>query len=172
MGGSSSLREEARAWLEKNLSGPFAGARGLGGPGREHEGFELRHAWERHLGKHGWTCPAWPERHGGRAASLEDQVACYEEYARADAPARVGHIGEGLIGPTILEFGTDEQKDRFLPAIQRGDEPWRRATSPRRRRCSRCSTRRWRRTGGWTCWSTTPDSAARRRSPCTRSWRR
>lgn len=129
MGGSSSLREEARAWLEKNLSGPFAGARGLGGPGREHEGFELRHAWERHLGKHGWTCPAWPERHGGRAASLEDQVACYEEYARADAPARVGHIGEGLIGPTILEFGTDEQKDRFLPAIQRGDEPWRQGYS-------------------------------------------
>ncbi|MEV4176133.1 acyl-CoA dehydrogenase family protein [Nonomuraea sp. NPDC049709] len=119
-----SLREEARAWLEANLTGEFAHARGLGGPGREHEGHELRLAWERHLGKSGWTCLGWPERYGGRAASLEDQVAFHEEYARADAPARVGHIGEGLIGPTILEFGTDEQKDRFLPPIQRGEELW------------------------------------------------
>ncbi|MER5998413.1 acyl-CoA dehydrogenase family protein [Nonomuraea angiospora] len=118
------LRGEARAWLEEALSGEFAHVRGLGGPGREHEGHELRQAWERHLGKAGWTCLGWPERYGGRAASLEDQVAFYEEYARADAPARVGHIGEGLIGPTILEFGTDEQKDRFLPPIQRGDELW------------------------------------------------
>ncbi|MEW1838882.1 acyl-CoA dehydrogenase family protein [Nonomuraea angiospora] len=122
--GSKGLREEARAWLEDALSGEFAHVRGLGGPGREHEGHELRQAWERHLGKAGWTCLGWPERYGGRAASLEDQVAFYEEYARADAPARVGHIGEGLIGPTILEFGTDEQKDRFLPPIQRGDELW------------------------------------------------
>ncbi|MEV4357131.1 acyl-CoA dehydrogenase family protein [Nonomuraea sp. NPDC049625] len=118
------LRGEARAWLEEALSGEFAHVRGLGGPGREHEGHELRQAWERHLGKAGWTCLGWPERYGGRAASLEDQVAFYEEYARADAPARVGHIGEGLIGPTILEFGTAEQKDRFLPPIQRGDELW------------------------------------------------
>ncbi|MFG1702256.1 acyl-CoA dehydrogenase family protein [Nonomuraea sp. M3C6] len=118
------LREEARAWLAESLSGEFAHVRGLGGPGREHEGFEPRQAWERHLGKAGWTCLGWPERYGGRAASLEDQVAFHEEYARADAPARVGHIGEGLIGPTILEFGTDEQKDRFLPPIQRGDELW------------------------------------------------
>ncbi|MGN9838155.1 acyl-CoA dehydrogenase family protein [Nonomuraea sp. H19] len=118
------FREKARAWLEETLSGEFAAARGLGGPGREHEGHELRLAWERHLGKHGWTCLGWPERYGGRAASLVDQVAFHEEYARADAPARVGHIGEGLIGPTILEFGTDEQKARFLPSIQRGEELW------------------------------------------------
>ncbi|MFI7125534.1 acyl-CoA dehydrogenase family protein [Nonomuraea sp. NPDC050153] len=122
--GTPGLREQARAWLEEALSGEFAHARGLGGPGREHEGHELRQAWERHLGKAGWTCLGWPERYGGRAASLEDQIAFHEEYARADAPARVGHIGEGLIGPTILEFGTDEQKDRFLPPIQRGDELW------------------------------------------------
>ncbi|MEU6712672.1 acyl-CoA dehydrogenase family protein [Nonomuraea sp. NPDC046802] len=113
-----------RVWLEEALGGEFAAARGLGGPGREHEGHELRLAWERHLGKHGWTCLGWPERYGGRAAPLEDQVAFYEEYARADAPARVGLIGEGLVGPTILEFGTEEQKDRFLPPIQRGEELW------------------------------------------------
>ncbi|WP_199896960.1 acyl-CoA dehydrogenase family protein, partial [Streptomyces sp. NRRL F-6674] len=100
------MRAEARAWLEESLSGEFAHVRGLGGPGREHEGHQPRQAWERHLGKAGWTCLAWPERYGGRAASLEDQVAFHEEYARADAPARVGLIGEGLIGPTILEVGT------------------------------------------------------------------
>ncbi|GAA2210135.1 acyl-CoA dehydrogenase family protein [Nonomuraea monospora] len=119
-----SLREEARAWLEESLTGEFAGARGLGGPGREHEAYELRRAWERHLGAHGWTCLGWPRRYGGRAASLDDQVAFHEEYARAGAPARLGLIGEGLIGPTLLDFGTDEQKDRFLPPIQRGEELW------------------------------------------------
>ncbi|MEU1389057.1 MULTISPECIES: acyl-CoA dehydrogenase family protein [unclassified Nonomuraea] len=119
-----SLREQARAWLEESLAGEFAHVRGLGGPGREHEGHDLRLAWERRLGQAGWTCLSWPERYGGRAASLDDQVAFYEEYARAGAPARVGLIGEGLIGPTILEFGTDEQKDRFLPPIQRGEELW------------------------------------------------
>jgi alkylation response protein AidB-like acyl-CoA dehydrogenase len=118
------LREQARTWLEEALSGEFAHVRGLGGPGREHEGHEERLAWERHLGRAGWTCLGWPRRYGGRAASLEDQVAFHEEYARARAPARVGHIGEGLIGPTVLEFGTDEQKERFLPPIQRGEELW------------------------------------------------
>ncbi|WP_372451121.1 acyl-CoA dehydrogenase family protein [Nonomuraea rhizosphaerae] len=118
------LRGEARAWLAENLTGAFAGARGLGGPGREHEGHEIRLAWERHLGKAGWTCLGWPEKYGGRGASLADQVAFHEEYALADAPARVGLIGEGLVGPTILEFGTEAQKARFLPPIQRGDELW------------------------------------------------
>ena len=119
-----SLREEARAWLAANLTGDFASARGLGGPGREHEGHELRLAWERLLGEAGWTCLGWPAEYGGRAASLADQMAFHEEYARAGAPARVGLIGEGLVGPTILDFGTDEQKARFLPPIQRGDELW------------------------------------------------
>ncbi|MET9337662.1 MULTISPECIES: acyl-CoA dehydrogenase family protein [unclassified Nonomuraea] len=118
------LRHEIRDWLESALSGEFAHARGLGGPGREHEGHDVRHAWERHLGRAGWTCLAWPKEYGGRDASLEDQIAFHEEYAKADAPARVGHIGEGLIGPTILDFGTREQKDRFLPPIRRGDELW------------------------------------------------
>jgi alkylation response protein AidB-like acyl-CoA dehydrogenase len=117
-------RGEVRDWLNANLSGEFAGARGLGGPGREHEGIEVRLAWERHLGKAGWTCLGWPVEYGGRGATLNEQVSFFEEYARADAPHRMGHIGEGLIGPTIIDFGTDEQKRRFLPPIQRGEEMW------------------------------------------------
>ncbi len=118
------FREEVRAWLEEQLSGDFREARGLGGPGREHEGMEIRAAWERHLGAHGWTCLGWPAEHGGRGASLLEQVVFHEEYARAHAPHRLGHIGEGLIGPTIIDFGTPEQHARFLPPILRGEELW------------------------------------------------
>ncbi|NUR88846.1 MAG: acyl-CoA dehydrogenase, partial [Nonomuraea sp.] len=118
---SLSLRDEARDWLAANLPPEL---KGLGGPGREHEGFEERRAWERTLGAAGWTCLGWPREYGGRAAPLADQVAFHEEYAAADAPARVGLIGEGLIGPTILEYGTPAQQARFLPPIQRGEELW------------------------------------------------
>ncbi|MEV0403654.1 acyl-CoA dehydrogenase family protein [Actinoallomurus sp. NPDC050550] len=118
------FRAEVRGWLEAELTGEFAEARGLGGPGREHEGFELRRTWERRLGEAGWTCLGWPKAYGGRDATLEEQVVFHEEYARANAPHRVGHIGEGLIGPTIIDFGTEEQRRRFLPPIQRGDELW------------------------------------------------
>jgi alkylation response protein AidB-like acyl-CoA dehydrogenase len=118
------FRAEVRDWLEANLSGDFAHARGLGGPGREHEAFEERLAWERHLAAAGWTCVGWPKEYGGRAASVEQQVIFNEEYALADAPARVNHIGENLLGPTIIAFGTDAQRERFLPPIAAVEELW------------------------------------------------
>ena len=62
---------------------------------------------------------AWPKEHGGRGLSLHQQVIFHEEYARAGGPGRVGHIGETLIGPTIIAFGSDEQQRRFLPPIRR-----------------------------------------------------
>lgn len=119
-----SFRAEARAWLTDRLSGPFAGVRGRGGPGDEHSLFEERWEWERALGDAGWTCLAWPEAYGGRDATLLEQVIFYEEYARAGGPGRVGLIGEGLIGPTILHYGTDDQRERFLPRIASGEELW------------------------------------------------
>jgi alkylation response protein AidB-like acyl-CoA dehydrogenase len=118
------FRGEVREWLEANLTGDFASARGLGGPGREHEALEIRHAWEKHLGEAGWTCIGWPKEYGGRDLSLQQQVIFHEEYARADAPIRVGLIGEGMVGPTLLAFGTDDQKERFLPGIRRGEQMW------------------------------------------------
>ncbi|TDC48154.1 acyl-CoA dehydrogenase [Actinomadura sp. KC345] len=118
------FRAEVRDWLEANLSGEFAHARGLGGPGREHEAFEERLAWERHMAAAGWTCVGWPEEHGGRGATVEQQVIFNEEYALADGPARVNHIGENLLGPTIVAFGTDEQRARFLPPIVAVEELW------------------------------------------------
>ena len=118
------FRAEVRQWLTENLVGEFAQAGAIGGSGREHEGHEIRHAWEKKLGAAGWTCLGWPKEFGGRGATLNQQVIFNEEYARANAPARVGHIGEGLIGPTLIAYGTPEQHERFLPPIVHGEELW------------------------------------------------
>ncbi|MFF8807757.1 acyl-CoA dehydrogenase family protein [Streptomyces omiyaensis] len=118
------FRREVRGWLRTHLTGEFASLRGRGGPGREHEAHAERLAWERHMAAHGWTCVGWPKEYGGRGASLEEQVAFHEEYALADAPARVGHIGEQLLGPTLIAFGTPAQRARFLPRIVAVDELW------------------------------------------------
>jgi alkylation response protein AidB-like acyl-CoA dehydrogenase len=118
------FRAEARQFLEASLSGEFAAVRGRGGPGDEHALFDERLAWEQHLGAHGWTCVGWPKEHGGRGLPLRQQVVFFEEYARARGPGRVGHIGEGLVGPTLIAFGTPEQQRRFLPAIAAGEQLW------------------------------------------------
>ncbi|MFX0574046.1 acyl-CoA dehydrogenase family protein [Nocardia nepalensis] len=115
---------EVREWLAENLNGEFRELRGLGGPGREHEAFEERLAWDRHLAASGWTCLGWPKEWGGREASLRQQVIFHEEYAKANAPARVSHLGEELLGPTVLAFGTQAQKQRFLPGIRNVTELW------------------------------------------------
>ncbi|WP_399094621.1 acyl-CoA dehydrogenase family protein [Streptomyces sp. BBFR2] len=118
------FRKRARAWLDAQLSGEFGRLRGLGGPGREHEEFVARLAWERHMAAAGWTCVGWPVEYGGRGATLEEQVAFHEEYAESGAPARVGHIGEQLVGPTLMAYGTPEQRARFLPAIAAVRDLW------------------------------------------------
>jgi alkylation response protein AidB-like acyl-CoA dehydrogenase len=118
------FRDEVRGFLEESLAGEFAPVRGRGGPGDEHALFDERLAWERHLGAHGWTCVAWPKEHGGRGLSLRQQVIYHEEYARAGGPGRLGHIGEGLVGPTLMAFGSAEQQQRFLPAIAAGEDLW------------------------------------------------
>ena len=118
------FRTEIVEWLARNLTGEFASVKGRGGPGDEHALFEERHAWERKLGADGWIGVGWPKGVGGRDLSLNQQVIFYEEYARAQGPGRVGHIGEGLLGPTLIHFGTDEQKARFLPGILSGETVW------------------------------------------------
>jgi alkylation response protein AidB-like acyl-CoA dehydrogenase len=118
------FRRDAREWLTDRLTGDFAIVRGRGGPGDEHQLFDERAAWERELGAHGWIGVGWPEEYGGRGLSLTQQVIFYEEYARAGGPGRVGIVGEGLLGPTIVHFGDDDQKRRFLPGILSGTEIW------------------------------------------------
>ena len=118
------FRQRVRQWLAGNLTGRFAALRGAGGPGREHEAHDERLAWNRHLAAAGWTCLGWPAEYGGHDATLAQQVIFYEEYARSGAPARVGYMGEELLGPTLIAFGTPEQKRRFLPAIASVQELW------------------------------------------------
>ncbi|ANS65973.1 acyl-CoA dehydrogenase [Streptomyces lincolnensis] len=102
------FRGEAREWLAAHV-----------------EGASDRRSWERTLGKSGWIGLGWPESgYGNRSATLTQQVAWAEEYARVGAPSRSGHIGENLLAPTLLAHGTEEQKSRFLPPVAAGDELW------------------------------------------------
>jgi alkylation response protein AidB-like acyl-CoA dehydrogenase len=118
------FRAEVRDWLAGNLVGEFAALKGLGAPGREDEAFDERRTWNQRLAAAGLTCLGWPVEHGGRGLSVAHRVAFYEEYARADAPHKVNHFGEELLGPTLIAFGTDEQKKRFLPKILDVTELW------------------------------------------------
>jgi alkylation response protein AidB-like acyl-CoA dehydrogenase len=118
------FRAEVREWLTDNLVGEFVALKGLGGPGRDNEAFEERLAWNRKLAAAGLTCLGWPEEHGGRGLSVAHRVAFYEEYAKADAPDKVNHFGEELLGPTLIAFGTEEQQKRFLPKILDVTELW------------------------------------------------
>ncbi len=118
------FRTEIASWLAENLTGEFAQLKFRGGPGDEHMFPEERKRWEQKLAEGGWTCVSWPKAHGGRELSIEQQVIFYEEYARAGAPGRMGHIGDGLAGPTILAFGTEAQKQKYLPGILAGTEFW------------------------------------------------
>ena len=118
------FRQQARDWLEANLVGEFAVVQGRGGPGDEHSLLDERRAWERHVAAAGWSCIGWPVEHGGRGASLTEQVIWAEEYARARAPGRMGHIGETLIGPAIIAYGSEAQKQRFLAPIRNAEEFW------------------------------------------------
>ncbi len=115
------FRREVGAWLETELAGPFADLCGL----TSHiEKFERRRQWEQALGAARYSCIGWPSAFGGRDATLAEQVIFAEEYTRLGAPGRIGHIGIELFGPTLLAFGTPEQKQRFLPDISAGNTLW------------------------------------------------
>ena len=118
------FRQEVAHWLEQHLQGEFEQLRFRGGPGDEHMFPEERKAWEREMARGGWIGLGWPRECGGRGLSISQQVIFHEEYARAGGPGRMGHIGEGLAGPTIAAFGSEEQKRRFLPGILEGREFW------------------------------------------------
>lgn len=111
------FRAECADWLQAQMAGPFKDIKGITTLTAK---AERRKEWEQHLGENGWSCIGWPSQWGGRDATLAQQVIFAEEYARAGVPGRVNHIGIELAGPTILTFGSEEQKQRFLPGIAAG----------------------------------------------------
>jgi alkylation response protein AidB-like acyl-CoA dehydrogenase len=116
------FRAEVRDWLDRHLVGAFTAL----GTGAEFsaDDWKVRVAWEQELGRGGWIGLSWPRAHGGREASPIEELVFAEEYARAHGPTRAGTFGEGLLGPTLIHFGTEEQRARFLAPIRRGDEFW------------------------------------------------
>lgn len=111
------FRAECADWLNGQMAGEFADIKGISTLTAM---ADRRKEWEQQLAAHKWSCIGWPTEWGGRSATLAQQVIFAEEYARAGVPGRVNHIGIELAGPTILTFGTEAQKARFLPDIAAG----------------------------------------------------
>jgi alkylation response protein AidB-like acyl-CoA dehydrogenase len=118
----AAFQEEVRSWLASHRE-QIEHTRAIdweeGG-----EAFERYRAWERTLFEAGLGAVAWPKEYGGRGASLMQQALFTEEYVKAKAPDRINRLGLGLLGPTLMVFGSDEQKAEHLPRILRCDEIW------------------------------------------------
>ncbi|WP_116597423.1 acyl-CoA dehydrogenase [Primorskyibacter marinus] len=118
------FRKEVRTWMEQNVpSDPLPSF------DSSREGFEAHRDWEKVLHKGRWGMVTWPESYGGRGLDLIQWLIFEEEYYRAGAPLRVNQNGIFLLGPTLMEYGTEEQKSRFLTAMASGDEVWAQAWS-------------------------------------------
>jgi len=118
------FRVELRSWLEANVPTEPLISFDL-----TREGFEAHRAWERKLNEGRWGMVTWPEELGGRGLDLIRWLIFEEEYYRSGAPLRVNQNGIFLLGPTMMEFGTEEQKTRFLPRMAAGEDIWAQAWS-------------------------------------------
>lgn len=116
----SQFRDELRSWLMANVPKDWDAMR----EEALEERFEFLRRWQRKLFDAGWAGISWPKEYGGRGASLMQQVIFWQEMARASAPPMANVLGLGLIGPTIIAFGTEAQKKRFLAKILNAEEIW------------------------------------------------
>ena len=114
----NAFREEIRSWLAANV--PAAPLQSFDTA----EGFKQHREWEATLNKGRWGMVTWPEALGGRGCDLIEWLIFEEEYYRARAPLRVNQNGIFLLGPTLMEYGTEEQKARILPKMANGEEVW------------------------------------------------
>jgi alkylation response protein AidB-like acyl-CoA dehydrogenase len=118
---AEAFRVEIRDWLVESLPA------GWGEPGFELDAGERAAwtaAWTDKLFEGGWICASWPKEYGGRGLTTMEAVVLNEEFARVGAPLRADFFGDTLVGPTILRWGTEEQKREFLPQIMRGQVAW------------------------------------------------
>src|SRR5271155_1555652 len=116
--GETAFRDELREWLAANR--PESAPEGAG----EDVHYAWRRDWQRHLYDAGWAAPAWPQEYGGRGATLTESAIYYEEIGRARVPLAANTLGILLGGPTLMVWGTDEQKERYLPPILSAEEIW------------------------------------------------
>src|SRR5688500_4727662 len=118
---AEAFRKEIRTWLEDNLpDGWFDEDFELHGEDRE----RFNDEWTKKLFEGGWICASWPEEYGGKGLSLIENVVLAEEFSRAGAPMRGDFFGDTLVGPTILQWGSEEQKRDFIPKILSGQISW------------------------------------------------
>ena len=118
------FRESIREWMAEHLTGEFEALRhanGLGSPGYT---ADLAKRWEQELAKGAWTGLSWPKTYGGRELSLAQQMIFHEVYVQCGGPGRLGHIGETLLAPTLMAYGTEALKNQFLPGILKGTTYW------------------------------------------------
>lgn len=112
------FRAEVRQWLVEHVpTEPLASF-------DTEAGFAAHREWERTLAAGNWGMVTWPNAYGGRGCDLIQWLIFEEEYYRAGAPGRVNQNGIFLLGPTLMEYGSEEQKARFLPAMASGEEIW------------------------------------------------
>jgi alkylation response protein AidB-like acyl-CoA dehydrogenase len=114
------FRDELRAWLAVHVPKDWP-------EWREkplEESFSYLRSWQRKLDEGHWAAVSWPREYGGRGATLMQQAIFWEEMSRADAPSMANALGLGLIGPTIIAYGTPAQKKRFIPKILSAEEIW------------------------------------------------
>ena len=112
------FRDEVRTWLAENIPDEPLPSMDTS------EGFEAHRQWERVLFDARWSVVNWPEAYGGREVGLVEWLLFEEEYYASGAPGRVNTNGITLLGPTLFAFGTQDQRDRFLPGMASGDEIW------------------------------------------------
>src|SRR6202162_5472145 len=119
------FRAEFSSWLKANL--PKAGTSEDGGDFMREssaDDWKRRVEWHKKMHSGGWVGISWPKEYGGRGATLTQQLVYGEEMSRAHAPALVNQLGTMLVGPTLIQWGTEEQKKRYVPKILSADEIW------------------------------------------------
>ena len=118
---AEAFRLEIKAWLEANLPDDWTGS--LSDMNDEQrDAFNVE--WPKKLFEGGWICASWPQEYGGKGLTTMQSVVLNEEFARTGAPMRGDFFGDTLVGPTILQWGSEEQKKEFLPGILAGETSW------------------------------------------------
>ena len=121
----ATFRAEVRAWLDANAERLKPGERAPGLEGRaEPGGIKRAQEWQAKKADAGWACITWPKEYGGRGATAIQSVIWNQEEARYKTPPSIFAIGQGMLGPTIMVHGSDEQKQRYLRPMLRGEEIW------------------------------------------------